>query len=191
VSKDPIGLSGGINLHGYVQNPVHWVDPLGLREYEWTWEKCRAVPIGPVPVPACVAIGAAVEVPGSNVAEQAMNFLKGKWSVKEGSADAYLGFEIGEKGLKGQANGEANSGKTKLAQTIRGTEQAAGTHAVRAFGKAGASVLGFCAEGGGEAGVQTGNGPRTFGNYGANLGLCNSAGSGTVQGGAGYRFKGK
>ena len=38
VSKDPIGLSGGMNLHGYVQNPVHWVDPLGLREYEWAWE---------------------------------------------------------------------------------------------------------------------------------------------------------
>jgi RHS repeat-associated protein len=30
VSKDPIGLAGGINLHQYAPNPLQWVDPLGL-----------------------------------------------------------------------------------------------------------------------------------------------------------------
>jgi RHS repeat-associated protein len=30
VSKDPIGLLGGWNLHQYTLNPAEWVDPLGL-----------------------------------------------------------------------------------------------------------------------------------------------------------------
>jgi len=30
VSKDPIGLAGGLNLHQYAANAVEWVDPLGL-----------------------------------------------------------------------------------------------------------------------------------------------------------------
>ncbi|WP_082572257.1 RHS repeat-associated core domain-containing protein [Variovorax sp. Root434] len=30
VSKDPIGLAGGNNLHQYAPNPSEWVDPLGL-----------------------------------------------------------------------------------------------------------------------------------------------------------------
>ncbi|WP_242208277.1 MULTISPECIES: RHS repeat-associated core domain-containing protein [unclassified Pseudomonas] len=30
ISKDPIGLMGGINLHQYAPNPTQWVDPLGL-----------------------------------------------------------------------------------------------------------------------------------------------------------------
>ncbi|WP_232442654.1 RHS repeat-associated core domain-containing protein, partial [Burkholderia ubonensis] len=30
VSKDPIGLAGGINVYQYTSNPVQWVDPLGL-----------------------------------------------------------------------------------------------------------------------------------------------------------------
>jgi RHS repeat-associated protein len=31
VSKDPIGLGGGINTHSYAANPTAWVDPLGLK----------------------------------------------------------------------------------------------------------------------------------------------------------------
>jgi len=30
VSKDPIGLAGGINAFQYAPNPVSWIDPLGL-----------------------------------------------------------------------------------------------------------------------------------------------------------------
>ncbi|WP_232040129.1 RHS repeat-associated core domain-containing protein [Ralstonia wenshanensis] len=30
ISKDPIGLAGGLNLHAYAPNPVEWIDPLGL-----------------------------------------------------------------------------------------------------------------------------------------------------------------
>ena len=30
VSKDPIGLEGGVNLHQYAPNPLEWIDPLGL-----------------------------------------------------------------------------------------------------------------------------------------------------------------
>jgi RHS repeat-associated protein len=31
VSRDPIGLAGGLNTHAYVANPAGWVDPLGLQ----------------------------------------------------------------------------------------------------------------------------------------------------------------
>ncbi|MFA8330530.1 RHS repeat-associated core domain-containing protein, partial [Burkholderia ubonensis] len=30
VSKDPIGLAGGINVYQYAPNPTGWIDPLGL-----------------------------------------------------------------------------------------------------------------------------------------------------------------
>ena len=30
VSKDPIGLRGGLNNYSLAPNPIHWVDPLGL-----------------------------------------------------------------------------------------------------------------------------------------------------------------
>jgi RHS repeat-associated protein len=38
VSPDPIGLDGGLNLYGYVPNPLTWVDPLGLTK------KCPPTP---------------------------------------------------------------------------------------------------------------------------------------------------
>lgn len=34
VSKDPIGLNGGMNTSAYVSDPTQWVDPMGLTE--WT-----------------------------------------------------------------------------------------------------------------------------------------------------------
>lgn len=34
MSKDPIGLNGGMNTSAYVSDPTQWVDPLGLTE--WT-----------------------------------------------------------------------------------------------------------------------------------------------------------
>ncbi|WP_155648547.1 RHS repeat-associated core domain-containing protein [Burkholderia pseudomultivorans] len=30
ISKDPIGLAGGINVYQYTPNPTQWIDPLGL-----------------------------------------------------------------------------------------------------------------------------------------------------------------
>ena len=30
VSKDPIGLAGGLNLHQYAPNPISWIDSFGL-----------------------------------------------------------------------------------------------------------------------------------------------------------------
>ena len=30
ISPDPIGLLGGLNLYGYVSDPLGWIDPLGL-----------------------------------------------------------------------------------------------------------------------------------------------------------------
>ncbi|RQU81800.1 RHS repeat-associated core domain-containing protein [Burkholderia cenocepacia] len=31
VSRDPIGLAGGLNAYQYAPNPIEWIDPLGLR----------------------------------------------------------------------------------------------------------------------------------------------------------------
>ncbi|WP_217468855.1 RHS repeat-associated core domain-containing protein, partial [Burkholderia paludis] len=33
ISKDPIGLAGGINVYQYAPNPVEWIDPLDLENY--------------------------------------------------------------------------------------------------------------------------------------------------------------
>ncbi|MEX3970503.1 RHS repeat-associated core domain-containing protein [Paraburkholderia caribensis] len=30
ISKDPIGIAGGINPYQYAPNPISWIDPLGL-----------------------------------------------------------------------------------------------------------------------------------------------------------------
>jgi RHS repeat-associated protein len=31
ISQDPIGLVGGLNVYSYAKNPIHWIDPLGLK----------------------------------------------------------------------------------------------------------------------------------------------------------------
>nr|WP_239483173.1 hypothetical protein [Burkholderia sp. MS455] len=31
MSKDPIGLAGGINVYQYAPNSTGWIDPLGLK----------------------------------------------------------------------------------------------------------------------------------------------------------------
>lgn len=34
INRDPLGERGGVNLYGFVENdPVNWVDPLGLEQY--------------------------------------------------------------------------------------------------------------------------------------------------------------
>ena len=35
MSKDPIGLMGGMNVHAYAPNPTEWIDPLGLDGEPW------------------------------------------------------------------------------------------------------------------------------------------------------------
>ncbi|SEK08667.1 RHS repeat-associated core domain-containing protein [Achromobacter sp. NFACC18-2] len=34
IAKDPIGFAGGLNVYQYADNPVEWIDPLGLAGYE-------------------------------------------------------------------------------------------------------------------------------------------------------------
>ncbi len=35
INADPIGLSGGLNLFNYPRDPIHWIDPWGLKgEYD-------------------------------------------------------------------------------------------------------------------------------------------------------------
>ncbi|MDE1465715.1 RHS repeat domain-containing protein, partial [Spartinivicinus poritis] len=43
INQDPIELLGGNNLYSYVQNPVHWIDPLGLASYVLIGEGQAAV----------------------------------------------------------------------------------------------------------------------------------------------------
>nr|WP_235986635.1 RHS repeat-associated core domain-containing protein [Burkholderia contaminans] len=38
VSKDPIGLAGGINAYQYARNPIGWIDPLGLAVVDATFK---------------------------------------------------------------------------------------------------------------------------------------------------------
>ncbi|WP_196481780.1 RHS repeat-associated core domain-containing protein, partial [Burkholderia stagnalis] len=35
ISKDPIGLQGGLNAYQYVPSPVGWIDPLGLLKLDY------------------------------------------------------------------------------------------------------------------------------------------------------------
>jgi RHS repeat-associated protein len=43
ISKDPIGLAGGLNLYAYAPNPVRWVDPRGLAGCIFTLSTGRLV----------------------------------------------------------------------------------------------------------------------------------------------------
>ncbi|MDQ0072466.1 RHS repeat-associated protein [Variovorax boronicumulans] len=46
VSRDPIALYGGNNLHAYAPNPTGWTDPVGLKSgYQENWERLH----GPLP----------------------------------------------------------------------------------------------------------------------------------------------
>jgi len=46
VSRDPIALYGGNNLHAYAPNPTAWTDPVGLKsDYQENWERLH----GPLP----------------------------------------------------------------------------------------------------------------------------------------------
>lgn len=46
VSKDPIGMMGGLNLYTYAPNPISWTDPLGLKSKkcpEFSATECRSL----------------------------------------------------------------------------------------------------------------------------------------------------
>ncbi|EDY2550083.1 RHS element protein, partial [Salmonella enterica] len=41
ITQDPIGLDGGLNSYSYVKNnPVNWIDPLGLAHTSGKWKDC-------------------------------------------------------------------------------------------------------------------------------------------------------
>jgi RHS repeat-associated protein len=66
ISEDPIGIAGGLNVHSYVtNNPVQYVDPLGLIETTVTaW--CRQNPVACAEVGGVGAAGAAAAGAGRN-----------------------------------------------------------------------------------------------------------------------------
>jgi uncharacterized protein RhaS with RHS repeats len=45
ISPDPIGVKGGLNLYQYCENPVIWIDPLGLAKK--CKDKKKEEPSGP------------------------------------------------------------------------------------------------------------------------------------------------
>ncbi len=61
ISEDPIGFNGGdVNFYAYVgNNPVNFVDPLGLTSIPWPIVIAPAIPIVISPAGAAAAIGAA------------------------------------------------------------------------------------------------------------------------------------
>ncbi|WP_373308287.1 RHS repeat domain-containing protein [Chitinilyticum piscinae] len=44
ISKDPIGLLGGLNVHVYARNPIEWIDPLGLNPLRTRMEQGGNLP---------------------------------------------------------------------------------------------------------------------------------------------------
>ncbi|BBQ01384.1 hypothetical protein BSFA1_65120 (plasmid) [Burkholderia sp. SFA1] len=43
ISKDPIGLQGGLNVYQYAPNPIEWIDPLGLACHQTRSASLRAI----------------------------------------------------------------------------------------------------------------------------------------------------
>ena len=39
LSQDPLGVAGGLRTHGYVHNPLTWIDPLGLAGCPYTFSR--------------------------------------------------------------------------------------------------------------------------------------------------------
>src|SRR5262249_50046084 len=39
INRDPVGLWGGLNQYAYAQNPINWVDPLGLTASGWNYDR--------------------------------------------------------------------------------------------------------------------------------------------------------
>jgi RHS repeat-associated protein len=47
LSADPIGLEGGLRTHGYVHDPMQWVDPMGLAGCPKPWKEKIVMPSKP------------------------------------------------------------------------------------------------------------------------------------------------
>ncbi|MDI1434916.1 RHS repeat-associated core domain-containing protein [Polyangium sorediatum] len=110
ISKDPIGLAGGIEAYAYVEDPLAWIDPLGLAgEIVWVRTvheaKSRAAEFAQVPR---VSRGG-VEIPVQNLNQssrgenfQALN-IRSSNRVAEGKSPLSLGrAKIGPTGLREQ-----------------------------------------------------------------------------------------
>jgi uncharacterized protein RhaS with RHS repeats len=85
-SKDPIGFAGGdTNLYGYVMNdPVNWIDPLGLRRYGKLKSRDQAALAGGI---IGGAIGSGIPALGTVLGGLAGGFI--------GGAIGHLGDKIG------------------------------------------------------------------------------------------------
>jgi RHS repeat-associated protein len=91
ISKDPIGLAGGINVYQYAPNPITWLDPFGLSACPSRLEviaKTAAIMKAHQPAIHAIDPSARVGIRGSLASGQRRS--GGPWNPSESDIDGYI-----------------------------------------------------------------------------------------------------